>query len=83
MLEKRSYHGGKDRDAIDQAGGVQPRLCTQNAVEINKCKRPLKEELKPNNSNEETRLLGNKIITILLGIPIFEVDQKVWEETSR
>lgn len=62
---------------------VQPRLGTQNAIEIKKCKGPLKEELKPNDPNEEMRLLDNKVITILIGIPILEVNQKVWEETSR
>ena len=37
------YHGGKKRDAVDQAGGAKPRLGGENSVEVGKSYRPLKE----------------------------------------
>ena len=43
-------------DTIDQAGGIEPALSSQDGIEIEKSKWPLKEKLKPNQPNKEVWL---------------------------
>jgi hypothetical protein len=62
---KRNYHGSDARDPIDQTRGINPRLPTQNPIQIEQRKRPLKEKLEPHNPHEEMGLLGHKIVAVL------------------
>lgn len=53
------YHGSHNRNAIDQASGIVPWLGSQEGVEIEQHKRPLKEKLEPNEANDEGRGFGH------------------------
>jgi hypothetical protein len=80
---KRNYHGSYARDPIDQTRGINPRLPTQNPIQIEQRERPLKEKLEPHNPHEEMGLLGHKIVTVLAGVPALEFDDHLREQSER
>jgi hypothetical protein len=74
---KGKYHGSGKRNTIDQTSGIKPRLRRQDSIEIDKRKRPLKEKFKPNKTNKEMWFFSNKIITIFICVPCFNIDKKI------
>lgn len=77
------YHGSHKRNTVDQTSGVVPWLRSQEGVEIEKYKRPLKEKLKPNEANDEVRSIGHYVIAGLGDVPALEIDEKIREKGSR
>lgn len=65
----RKYHGSEDRNAVNEASGVEPRLGGENGIDIQESKGQLKEELKPNQAYEEMRLLRDEVVLEFIVVP--------------
>lgn len=76
------YNGSASANSSHERGGLRPAPIFRNPIHIRHAQRPEKDDLDPDQTDEEQRLLRDEIVAVEIRVPSLEIKERRREEVG-